>query len=122
MNTEALKFRVWDKEKKSYRLDLLLGSDGFLYGYEEWKGRDPQKYIVERCTGLLDKNGKLIYEGDVLDIGLPGLELGTVYWSNGRFLALLKQDKRTGATITHYFDRQQFEIVGNIHEVKNENS
>lgn len=67
MNNDRFKFRVWDNEEKCYSTAcFFLSVEGELYifiGGVVHKA-NPEIYIVEKCTGLEDENGKLIFEGD----------------------------------------------------------
>lgn len=60
-------YRIWDKFKKCYRPDLIVGQDGKIYSVN-----NPQEvihldiYDVEWCTGKVDKNKVLLYAKDVI--------------------------------------------------------
>ena len=85
MSNNNRKFRVWDKEEKCYSTAcFFLSGEGELYifiGGVVHKA-NKERYIVEQCTGLRDKKGKLIFKGDICL--LYGIKQ-EIRWKDGGF-------------------------------------
>jgi len=67
---------------------------------------------VGQFTGLLDMNGKKIFEGDIFSLGDPNI-LYIVQWHDTGFSG--KQIRSTSYVGLSYW-RDRIEIVGNIHD------
>ena len=122
--SREIKFRAWympfgSKEPKQEMLHRRASS---ILSFAEM---NPDAYIVEQFTGLKDKNGKDIYEGDILawnsSICRKHNWVGVVLYRGAGF-AVQESDRSYSSPewleCACRKDANIVEIVGNVHEDK----
>ena len=79
--------------------------------YARMEGVNPE--TLGECTGLKDKNGELIFEGDIVDILTENEEIGVVAYEDGGFLV-----NADGFSIDFHanINGADLEVIGNIHD------
>ena len=117
MENSRYKFRAWDKKQNKMIHPFYIGGDGeghVIPAINDSSDTLCSDSVLMQCTGLLDKNGKEIFEGDVL-FHYYYKEKGVVIWHvpQSRW-ALEYFDKKTQELFP--IDKDSFEILGNIYE------
>jgi len=125
--TREIKFRVWDRERKimMYGVEETYDTLGQMKDregnkkYDYWEScfgdyLNNDNFILMQYTGLKDKKGKEIYEGDIVKIKHRDY-LGIIKWRDcGFYIDEGKKQKKNYILNITSVD----EVIGNIYENK----
>jgi len=121
-----IKFRAWNKKENrwaninqltdwgSAEMTACVGMGNEQYPYQTMRIESDEIYELMQFTGLTDKNGKEIYEGDILKgAGIVSWNEKEVRWS---CIHIEWNDKKEWHDMLYL--TTPLEVIGNIYEHK----
>lgn len=127
MKPNRFNFRVWDKKNKCFLESFFIdpnGQVGVIYVTPPYADKDynicvknvidycnPKNIEVMQSTGIVDKNGKEIFEGDIIEFSTFRV---VVKWEDCRF----KIKSSCCDLALDIIRAEKCEVLGNIYENK----
>jgi hypothetical protein len=118
-----MKFRIWNKALNKFVQpdEWYINGDGKVFFHDIMDGdlirAEDGVCVIQRCSEVKDKNGKEIWEGDIVHYD-GGYDCGRKYskaevvFKQGEFTPIPNLATTWGTSI----DSRSFEVVGNIFE------
>ena len=102
---DRFRFRFWNRITNKYE---ELGN--FPNDVDEFFLYHGEYCIIEQCTWIKDKNGKLVCEGDIVK---NGKEIAEVLWNKDGGFELVG---KCWIAPSYFTNLKNWEIIGNVHE------
>lgn len=122
-----IKFRLWNDIEKKWELGYDLPNLGgfsilgetmvfgeYLRVIDKFSLEDWDKIKITQFIGLKDKNGKEIYEGDIVKPFIDESTIAQIIFMGGAFRIASK--KHDGSYFLWNYFKECIEVVGNIYE------
>jgi len=122
--SREIKFRAWDNDANKMRTeDCFNIRYGKAWTWDEWGTPRPTSWEIMQYTGLKDRRGQEIYDGDVIKMiafhndhhQKGAVDYASIYFSHGQFCIALDGHK-IGTPLFHVKLSSSVEVIGNIHE------
>lgn len=120
--SREIKFRVWNNwTERMYQWVDLENLSNYHYVYQYFRNLHEQGCHIMQYTGLKDRTGKEIYEGDIVTGGVLGeVKPVVIEWGH----QVKWEGMADGYNVHHigfnfneyYFKLEECEIIGNIYE------
>ena len=132
MMNDRFKFRVWCKERKEWEKDqvAITNKENYIINFSDQNltrvtDIDPIQHEINFCTGLKDKNDKLIYEGDIVEFSsdFNGRIRGIVYYDEMGLQIKAKLFCSSNFSLPYadrdfkyFYDQYFIKVIGNKYE------